>query len=179
MNAPISGDLLSRILRDYELHPLGDHGIPHWARVLENGLRLVPLTKADPHVVSLFAVFHDSRRENEYRDAGHGARGGELARRFASDGLIKISSDQLECLVRACELHTGGRPPADPTLLTCWDADRLDLPRVGIKVNPKYLCTDAARDAELIRLCHQQSVTGHHPEWFQEWLAAVDQLMEE
>jgi uncharacterized protein len=179
MNAPISGDLLARILRDYELHPLGDHGIPHWARVLENGRRLAPITGADPHVVSLFAVFHDSRRENEYQDEGHGTRGGALARQFAAEGLIKVTSGQLECLVRACELHTGGRPPADITQLTCWDSDRLDLPRVGIRINPKYLCTDAARDVDVIHLCHRRSVEQHTPEWFNEWTQVIDRLMEE
>lgn len=147
--------------------------------MLENGLRLAPLTGADPHVVSLFAVFHDSRRMNEHRDDGHGVRGGALAQRFADDGLIDVSSDQLKCLVQACELHTGGRPPADITLLTCWDSDRLDLPRVGVRINPKYLCTEAARDADVISLCHWRSVNRRQPGWFAEWLEAIERLIDE
>ena len=31
-------------------------------------------------MVALFALFHDSRRINEYCDDGHGRRGGEFAR---------------------------------------------------------------------------------------------------
>jgi len=179
MNAPVHPGLLASILEDYALDPLGYHGVCHWARVLENGLRLAPLTGADPHVVALFAVFHDSRRVNEHRDDGHGTRGGALAQRFADDGLIDISSDQLKCLVQACELHTGGRPPADITQLTCWDSDRLDLPRVGVRINPRYLCTEAARDSDMISLCHQRSVNRYQPEWFTEWLDAIDRLIDE
>ncbi len=179
MDSPVNPGLLALILEDYSLDPLGYHGVCHWARVLENGLRLAPLTGADPHVVALFAVFHDSRRMNEHRDDGHGTRGGALAQRFADDGLIDISSDQLKCLVQACELHTGGRPPADITQLTCWDSDRLDLPRVGVRINPKYLCTDAARDSDTIRLCHQRSVSQYQPEWFPEWMRVIDRLHDE
>jgi hypothetical protein len=33
----------------------------------------------------------------------------------------------------------------DITVQTCWDADRLDLPRVGIQPLPQFLCTEAAK----------------------------------
>lgn len=36
------------------------------------------------------------------------------------------------------------------TVLACWDADRLDLARVGIQPQPQRLCTGAARDASTI-----------------------------
>jgi hypothetical protein len=34
----------------------------------------------------------------------------------------------------------------DPTVGACWDADRLDLPRVGVTVDPRLLSTAAARN---------------------------------
>ena len=34
-------------------------------------------------------------------------------------------------LEEACRLHTNGQREADVTIQTCWDADRLDLLRVG------------------------------------------------
>ena len=43
-----------------------------------------------------------------------------------------------------------GRLTRDVTIQTCWNADRLDLGRVGIKPNPTYLGTAAARDQETI-----------------------------
>ncbi|MBB6018173.1 hypothetical protein HNQ04_003450 [Deinococcus radiopugnans ATCC 19172] len=32
----------------------------------------------------------------------------------------------------ACKHHASGQTTDEPTLGACWDADRLDLPRVGI-----------------------------------------------
>ena len=54
--------LIHQILEDYALPWHGTHGVGHWARVLENGLRLAKTTRANLEVVQLFAVFHDSRR---------------------------------------------------------------------------------------------------------------------
>jgi uncharacterized protein len=63
------------ILDGYALPIRDDHGVVHWARVLENGLRVAEATGVDPEVVRLFALFHDSRRINEVRDDGDGLRG--------------------------------------------------------------------------------------------------------
>jgi uncharacterized protein len=66
--------VLKAILDEYALPWDGDHGVVHWARVLENGLRLSELTKANAEIVSLFAVLHDSRRINEVTDAAPSLR---------------------------------------------------------------------------------------------------------
>jgi len=50
-------------------------------------------------------------------------------------------------------LHWGGThgtSAADATIATCWDADRLDLGRVGTMPRPERLCTEAARDPWVI-----------------------------
>ena len=44
-----------------------------------------------------------------------------------------------------------GRLSRDVTIQACWDADRLDLGRVGERPNPTYLGTKAARDPEFIK----------------------------
>ncbi|MGL4551028.1 MAG: hypothetical protein ACRC33_07565, partial [Gemmataceae bacterium] len=72
--------IVAAILGGYALPLRGDHGVVHWARVLENGLRIAGANGADREVVALFALFHDARRVNEDRDDGHGLRGGEFAR---------------------------------------------------------------------------------------------------
>ena len=136
--------ILSAILRDYVLPVRGYHGVVHWARVLENGLRVADETGADREVVTPFALFHDARRVNEDRDRGHGQRGGELARSLRGT-LVHLDDTRFELLYEACRLHTDGHTEADPTLQACWDADRLDLGRVGITPAPHRLCTDAAR----------------------------------
>ena len=42
-------------------------------------------------------------------------------------------------------LHSDGHTEAEPALRACWDADRLDLSRVGITPEPRYLCTEHGR----------------------------------
>src|SRR5439155_4023853 len=71
--------ILHAVLEDYALPWGGDHGIAHWARVYENGLRLAGETGANVGVVSLFAVLHDCRRVNEHTDPDHGPRAAEFA----------------------------------------------------------------------------------------------------
>ncbi len=50
----------------------------------------------------------------------------------------------------ACEEHTNGDVSSDPTIGVCWDADRMNLWRVGIKPDPHELSTEAARSQECI-----------------------------
>ncbi|MGO8750209.1 MAG: hypothetical protein ACLQNE_30045 [Thermoguttaceae bacterium] len=142
--------LVHQILEDYALPCHGTHGVSHWARVLENGLRLAKTTGANVEIVELFAVFHDSRRINEVVDFGHGQRGAELAAELRGD-LFDLSDADFELLYEACAHHTDGLTDADVTVQTCWDADRLDLGRVGMMPDPKKLCTDAAKAVKMLQ----------------------------
>ncbi len=115
------------------------------------GAELIDKTpEADPLVVLLFALFHDCQRENEHGDRGHGSRGGALARELLADRPEVVTSEQLEIIVDACNRHTGARRTSDPTLGVCWDSDRLNLWRVGIRPHPFGLSTAAAKDPEMI-----------------------------
>jgi uncharacterized protein len=108
--------ILAAILNGYVLRIRGEHGIMHWARVLENGLRIAQANGADREVVALFAVFHDSRRVNEDVDDGHGLRGGELARALRGE-LIHLDDDRFDLLFKACRLHS--TRPADHGKTMC------------------------------------------------------------
>lgn len=154
--------LVHEILKSYALPIRGFHGIVHWARVLDNGLRIAEVTGANREVVTLFALFHDSRRINEGRDAGHGLRGGDYARSLRGR-LIYLNDHDFELLFEACRLHTNGQRDGDITLQTCWDADRLDLNRVNITPYPERLCTDAAR--ELLPWADARACDDFEPEW--------------
>lgn len=145
--------ILHAILDDYELPWDGEHGIAHWARVLENGLRLAAETGANVEVVRLFALMHDSRRVNEGTDPDHGPRAAEFAR-LLRGRLIDLPDPEFQLLHRACAGHTHERTHPDITIQTCWDADRLDLGRVGITPHPRLLCTEVARRPETIRWAH-------------------------
>jgi uncharacterized protein len=156
MTGYISSELIQDILKQYPLQPWGVHGVSHWARVLENGRRLAPLTGADQAVVELFSVFHDSRRENEGVDFVHGHHGAALAKLWRGR-YFDLSDVEMDLLIQACEGHTYGRIRADVTVQTCWDSDRLDLGRVGIVPSPRRLCTPAARDPGMIAWAHQRA----------------------
>ena len=148
------------ILKGYELPVRGFHGVVHWARVLENGLRIAEVNGADQEVVTLFALFHDSRRVNEDWDEDHGLRGGELARSLRGE-LVHLTDDRFDLLFEACRLHTDGLTTGDRTLLACWDADRLDLGRVGITPDPDRLGTKAGRN--LLGWAHARAFEDYEP----------------
>jgi uncharacterized protein len=121
------------------------HGLRHWRRVAEIGRALAAETpRADADVVALFAIFHDAMRWTDGADPGHGARGAKLARDLRD--LVPLDDRRFDLLARACETHTSAGVSADPTLGTCFDADRLDLGRVGIRPDPKLLSTKAGRE---------------------------------
>jgi uncharacterized protein len=152
--------ILRVILDGYQLPVDGDHGVIHWARVLENGLRIAEDNGADVEVVTLFALFHDCRRESECWDKGHGHRGADFAATLRGN-LIHLEADRFELLYEACRLHTDGLVQGDPTLLACWDADRLDLGRVGVTPDPKRLGTKAGR--KLLSWAHARAISQHEP----------------
>jgi len=65
--------------------------------------------------------------------------------------VYELGDEDFNLLIRACELHTEGYLDGDITVQTCWDADRLDLGRVGITPPEEKLCTEAARDPGLFK----------------------------
>jgi len=101
-------------------------------------------SSAVEHVVRLFAVFHDSRREHDGWDESHGARGAAYAASLRGT-LFQLRNEQFELLDYACKWHAHGKLSDDPTIGACWDADRLDLQRVGIKPEASYMSTELGR----------------------------------
>jgi uncharacterized protein len=149
--------LLSIIRPQFMLDWAGIHGPRHWARVRQNALRLAAVTGASLEVLELFALLHDSRRLSEGHDPGHGPRAAEFAQSLAGVA-FRIDSASLDLLVVACRQHSDGVMAGDMTVLTCWDADRLDLGRVGIKPREQYLCTPAARDPIVLEWAYRRSI---------------------
>lgn len=133
------------------------HGRDHWIRVLQNGRMLAPLTGANLKVVELFALIHDCRRENENEDLEHGFKSGDFAKTLQGKW-FDLEENELSDLVYACYWHSHGKIVASSTIMTCWDADRLDLGRVGIRPSPKYLCTDVAKQSDMIEKCYGASL---------------------
>lgn len=138
--------LWQHVLAQYHGGATSIHGPAHWRRVRRNGLLLATQSGADVVVVRLFSVFHDSRRLNDGWDHGHGARGAEFAQALRKDWLSQITDDQFDLLHYACTWHTDAEQHEDPTIGTCFDADRLDLGRVSIIPSSKFMSTSLARE---------------------------------
>ena len=75
----------------------------------------------------------------------------------------KLWSDYMAKRLPGAE-HADGTVSSDPTVGACWDADRLDLPRVGITPRPELFSTEAARNA------------GHRPAEPPTWAALFGRL---
>ena len=155
------------------------HGERHWRTVGANGLWLAgSVPEADTHVVLLFALLHDTMRLNDARDPEHGPRAAAFAVELHEEGLLAVTDVQLDLLHHACFEHADGTVSDDPTVGVCWDADRLDLPRVGITPRPDLFSTAAARTGG--------HPSGEPPEWLELYsadqlsaLASVDRQLEE
>ena len=135
----------ARVLKDTSVEHSSIHGPDHWARVERNGLHVAQKTGADTTIVQLFAVFHDCMRQNDHIDPGHGRRGAEYATQIKNE-LINIPPDDFDKFYYACEWHTDKIETDDVTIAACWDADRLDLGRVGFILDPLYMNSKPAQE---------------------------------
>jgi uncharacterized protein len=108
-------------------------------------------------VVELFAFLHDSQRLSDGRDREHGARAADFTLQLNRE-LLHLDGPGLEMLTYAVRHHSDGLIEADVTVQTCWDADRLDLGRVGIIPRPDRLCTEEARAPALFKRAYRRSV---------------------
>lgn len=82
----------------------------------------------------------------------HGQLAAHYVGRIRKTYLKDLSDDQIKLLKQACRWHTLVRRRKEPTgtINICFDADRLDLWRVGIRPDPKKMATNTgARLAEL------------------------------
>jgi len=129
------------------------HGPSHWQRVDAFGLRLAESSGADLTVVRLFALMHDSCRLNDGEDIFHGPRAAEMLDRIVPS-VFALSRDRLELLKQAVRYHTSGQTSPDPTVGTCWDADRLDIGRAGITPSARYMSTVAGKQNTAISDSH-------------------------
>lgn len=143
-------------IKRFRMNQDGIHGVAHWKRVLENGRYLGKHGEANLRVVEAFALLHDCCRESDGLDRDHGRRAAEFAAALDRE-ILGLNGEERELLCFACENHEKGRTTEDLTVGVCWDSDRLDLGRVGIVPNPKYLSTERARRKSVIDWAYARS----------------------
>lgn len=153
ISKPVIDLLRSTFLLDWE----GIHGASHWARVRINGMMLAEDNGANEKVVELFAFFHDSMREDDNCDPMHGYRAAELVESLSLE-FLGINQYEKNLLMTACRHHTDRRSDTnDIIVLTCWDADALDLGSIGIMPVAERLHTMLAKQPHFIQWCYNQS----------------------
>lgn len=142
---PDIGEVIEFALNDWKLGKT--HGLPHWKRVERNGILLSMQNNCrrddiNIRVVRYFAYLHDKCRLNNGRDLGHGSRAADMIPTIRTTILRELTDEEIILLERACRYHTTERRTGNPTIDVCFDADRLDLGRVGIRPNPKLMATE-------------------------------------
>ena len=114
-----------------------NHDFTHMRNVEAFGGLMAERTEGvDNDVVHWFAYLHDIERKKDYDDPDHGKRVPEFIDLIRNTYLIDLTNEQIDKLKTACALHADTHKTGDPTIDVCFDADRLDLPRVGINVDP-------------------------------------------
>lgn len=139
--------LIARVREQYCLEWDGLHGAHHWARVRYHGLAVARARDADALVVELFAFLHDSCRVADIGDPHHGRRGAAFAASLNRQ-VFDLDARQLDRLTFAIEQHSDGHVQTDATIQSCWDADRLDLGRAGIRPAARFLSDEATQRIE-------------------------------
>lgn len=140
------------------------HGEAHWRAVAWTALELAgEVAGADPVVGLLFGLLHDSQRIDDGHDPEHGPRAAAFTRELARAGLLPVEEARLVVLCRAIAEHTTARPTDDPTLGVCYDADRLNLWRIGVRPYERFLSTEPAKRREVIEL--HRRLPGQRATW--------------
>ena len=109
-------------------------------------------------VVRFFAYLHDKCRLNDWADLEHGVRSADMLPSIRNTILRDLTDEEVSLLGKACRYHTTEHHTGIPTVDVCFDADRLDLGRVGIVPNPKRMATEqGAYYAKNLHLIKQQN----------------------
>lgn len=131
------------------------HGYDHWRGVEERGHYIAKRNGADKKVVSAFAFTHDIGRTVDSKEPGHGQWGADIIREFFVAEVFDLNTRQYEQLLQAVAEHDiETAQSSDITVQTCWDADRLDLPRIYVLPDKNRLCTEVGKSEETFRHFH-------------------------
>jgi uncharacterized protein len=160
------GDL-RRKLEAFARFPSVIHGSGHWFRVRRFGALLAEregLPPAARQCVEIFSLVHDLARVHDGGGNQHAIDGAQYVDDVVPAVFGAVPQGQVEIVRMAIRYHSDGlvarrasehglfdplEGPPDLVLRTvacCWDADRLDLPRVGIRPHPDLMSTTSWRE---------------------------------
>lgn len=139
------------------------HGIRHWERVERFGLLMAGESpEADREVISWFAYIHDSMRQDDGHCIEHGPKAALFVDEIREMFLSGLDDGQIATLKLACRSHTKEKTTDNLTANICMDADRLDLPRCGIRPMSQKMASPLG--AELAGVLYAASMSYRHVE---------------
>jgi uncharacterized protein len=163
--------LVTAVLASSSHHDSVLHGVGHWKCVAWTGVQLArDVKESDAEIAFLFGLIHDSQRLDDGDDPEHGPRAAEFAKRL-NGNLFELSAVRSNLLTTACHDHTHAVRSDDPTIGVCFDADRLNLCRLGITIDRKFLSTTIARQPATVEAA--TSLSGQRMEWQAIYEAAI------
>lgn len=139
------------------------HGPAHWARVHRFGVLLADhmnLSERALQCVEVFGWVHDLARVDDGGGNQHAIDGAEHAFAVVPELFPVLTEDQLLLVSQAIQYHSDGltsdgayfqglldvrgwtEDELIDTVGACWDADRLDLLRLGVRPSGRYMSTD-------------------------------------
>lgn len=137
--------LIRQIFRDSSAVHLKNHGPDHWYNVAAIGAQIARAEGVDPVFCEIFGLLHDCQRISDYEDEGHGKRAALYAG-YIRD-LIPLNDADFRKLCYALRLHDDGFVTKDKKIGACWDADRLDLPRIDMQPSASMMSTKTGKNA--------------------------------
>ena len=91
---------------------------------------------------SWFVYLYHKCRLDDWTDIEHGVRAADMLSTIRNTILRDFTDEEVSLLERACRYHIAEHRTGNSTIDVCFDADRLDLGRVGIVPNPKRMATE-------------------------------------
>lgn len=146
---PTCSELMAVAETKFKIDLDGIHGRRHWASVTRNAQRIVKADGGDLAVATCFGMLHDCCRLTDGNDRKHGYRASELMLRIN----LGLNPKQLRLLFLAIRSHSEAQVSTEPTVGACWDADRLDLPRIGTAEDPFYVDPDYISTTTGLAMC--------------------------
>jgi len=121
---------------------LGLHGLSHLRRVAILSGRLASATGEDVEAAVVMGFLHDGARTDDKGGNGHAHDSAVLARQ-----LLKMFYPHLEAdrICDAIARHADGEVTGDTLTACLWDADRLELKRIGRTIDLDLLSTRVAK----------------------------------
>lgn len=150
-------------LRQFKAYQSKIHGPRHWSHVALLGEKLAEQNNLDDsskRCIKAFAWLHDLWREDDGPDREHGRMAAKMLRTLDCGLVCSLSESEKRLVERACMYHSDGYIAEEAydlgllegidmdedvvitTVGCCWDADRLELLRLGCHPDPELMSTE-------------------------------------